>query len=967
MRILNHIHNVTRRATLALMVAGCFLGSTLQGCTDELKLTDESDPNSIEIEGDCLAFTMKLDRALSTRDGEDTGSINSAADERYDNYIDTQDKFRIFFFTEQGDFLFGATDRVVGNLGTGDYNADYWYVRIPMTMIVDRDNQEYDIDKIKSYLKNHKFKIAVLANWPNGGEKVNPADWDDSEGTPTGTENPSSTLKGHPKWNWSNSILNKDAHPDSIRNINDLHHVYNDLYYSDAASGRFASYRSFMEHVTSGNEPGYYMGEPTDWVKMRDVTQGWGNSYDLSIVVPDFDGKETANQWIRANWSPNVELNQNQAIYRHYAHMWFLWNFDATYKTGEKEGNVVYKLNGDQKATDQDGYYIVEKVNDATAYDDNWGWNDGNPNVTNKFGEEWYKRNGDRLYQWMKASYSNPNQAIGPITIDIGESNNDVIFSYVSKTGEPAKCVKIGENYGIQLPALGAGEKVDYSGMMTFRARTSGTLRIKWSSAGNTSSGLAVQVGLPNHSEINSDVVYYADAGYSSATPRNWTNSDGLEYMDITVSEGSKPVYIFGTSGKPVVYAIEFIRGRYLYNTDREGIMPSELQGIPMYGVEDFDKIDDWQRGTTHNLPGNINLIRALAKVEIYISKSFGEPKHVLMRGMNRAARCEPIDVHTPTSVLWGDDNMADHADRHPTYPNPSPTELNGDMCEWFRVQQYGVGYNKSNKNQTDYTNWLSWFYGSWQYKADDKYPINWPNRGDYEYNRDLGYFVHKSNQNKGWDGINDVSSELKPPHIFNPYIYRSDFVNFLKTGDSFVGEAHYNRYVLYVPEKNIDDPTVVGNLSSAPKVLHVEYRFVPEKKSVGSVEDIVGIANGGNGMATPIVDSFENSEYNLDDNDCFRIYFTNYGSNQTGSNGPVNTEFQDGSEWYSVRYDEYEQGKDLSNQSEREMAAKRLENHWPIMRNHIYKMYVGGSSPENPQVHVQVTDWGHRKVVVEW
>lgn len=910
----------------------CSLLVSLPSCKDDFVAEDPANKADSEIEGDCLQFTIQLDKALSSRDDASSAFLS---DEKYDSYIDTQDKFRVFFFTADGDFLFGATDRVVGKLSSAaDYNYDYWYVRIPMTMIVDRDNQEYDIEKIKNYLKNNPFKIAVLANWPNAGEKVNPADWDDSEGTPDGSGNPSSTLKGNPQWNWSNSILNKDASPSDIRNINDLHHVYNDLYYASTSSNgglsRYEVYKNFMANAKEGNESGYYMGEPTDWVKMRTITDadGWKADYNLSTEVAEFDSKTTANQWIRANWTPDVDRNQNKRIYRHYQHMWFLWNFHASYVTGDLAGNVTYKTVNNKQ--------VVDKVNDKSAYNDNWGWNDDGPaKITNNRGDIWYQRNGDLLYKWMKASYSN-KAPIGSITIDIGESNNDVFFKYTSKTGYPAYCVNVNNFYGIQLPAIGEGKKVDYTGMMSFQARTSGTLRVKWSSLDGTPSGVAVQVGLPKQSGNSGSEIYHADSNYSLTTPKNWTNpDDNLQYVDITVSEGSRPVYIFGTTGKPVIYSVEFIRGRYLYETDREGIAPSEHQGIPMYGVQDFKKIDDWQRGTTQNLPNNVYLIRALAKIEVYIKKEFGEPKHMLMRGINRAARCEPMDVHTPTDKLWGNEMTDDHSTNHPaTYP---ATDFTG-MCEWYRIFQYGVAYKNPSATHAE---WLNWFYGSWKYNPEDQYPIKWKTSGGYRYNRDRGYFEAVGEQ-QGWPGISSGNWKIAPPHIFNPYNYRSDFVRFLKVGDTYVGQDHYYKYVLYVPEKNIDDPSVVGDLSSTPKIAHIEYRFVPEKKNTN--DDIAQIAD----------DEYSNTEYNLDDNDCFRIYFTNYGANTSGSNGPVNEELKE-RKWYRETYDEYEQDRE------------RITKHWPIMRNHKYKLYVSGSSPENPEVHVQVTDWGHRKVVVEW
>ena len=891
--------------------------SMLTSCKDELTLIEDPSSDGVEIEGDCIAFTMALDKDLSTRaDGYDFTSGDAI--EKYENYIDTQDKFRVFFFTEGGDFLFGATDRTVSSLlSTSDSQTDYWYVRIPMTMIVDRDNNEYDINKIKDYLKNHSFKVAVLANWPNGGEKVNPADWDDSEGTSSG-ENPSSTLKGNPLWNWNNSILNKDADPSDIRNINDLHHVYNDLYYGN--DSRRPVYQHFMASV-SGKDAGLYSGEPTDWVKMRDINDetGWRKSYDLSTEVPSFDSKTTANQWIRANCSPDVTLNQGKKIYRHYQHMWFLWNFDASYKYGLWMNATEEDKNGKYKGFDK-------------SYEDNWGWKDDSPaTVVNPWGAKWYERNGKRLYEWMNPSLTG-NKAIGIITIDIGESNNDVFFKYIPKSGEYAYCKKVGDYYGVQLPEIGnVAVTSETEGMMTFQARTSGTLRIRWGSADSRGARLGVQTG----------TTYYAPvADVTSETPIDWTvPGNGQNYLDITVEGNSVPVYIFGAKGNAIVYSIEFIRGRYLYETDREGIAPNPNQGIPMYGVKHFDKIPDWQRGTTHNLQGVVSLIRALAKVEIYIKGSFGQPRHVYMREINRAARCEPMDVHTSTDSLWVNDHLV--------YTGEG-------ACEWFRIQKYGPVYNKMS--EADYPNWLSWFYGSWKYDPSDSSPILWKNQGEgtsYEYNGDLGYYVPKG-QMTGWTkssfNYSGYTTE-QPPHIFNPYMYRSSYCRFLYAGYDTQGGGYY-KYVLYLPEKNIDDPSTAGKPETTPKVPHIEYRFPPRNSASTDDED------GDEDVPSAVASVFSNTEYNLDDDDCYRIYFTNYGeSTASDAEGSIygldkNPFLTNGTKW---NYDNYERSRE------------RLAYHWPIVRNHRYQLYVGGAGPESPEIHVKVSDWGHRKVVLEW
>ncbi|MCH5230076.1 MAG: hypothetical protein J1F12_08825 [Muribaculaceae bacterium] len=923
-------YKIWQVALMLLVISG------LQSCKDDFVLDDPSDPSRAEIEGDCLSFIMKLDKDITSRADDPvpgfgfTGLGGSAT--QYENYIDTQDKFRIFFFTAEGDFLFGANDRVVGSYANNDNAASYWYVRIPMTMLVDREGNEYDIDKIKNYLKNHPFKIAVLANWPNGGEKVNPADWDDSEGNGSSSENPSSTLKGNPQWNWSNSVLNIETTSDKIRNINDLHHVYNDVYYGD--DSRASVYQEFMAYVTgTKDDNGYHMGEPTDWVKMRDIMgvdatgeKGWRAEYDLSEEVSSFDSKATANQWIRANWTPEVTPNQDKEVYRHYQHMWFLWNFDASYKYGLWQNAAV-----DTKKEYEDKGY-------NKAYENNWGWNDNSPaKVTNPWGAEWYGRNGQILYEWMKPSVDNGTNLNSKL-IDIGETNNDVFFRYVQNPDKPAKAVSLNGNYGIMLPSITLSSVNDAStGIIKFQARTSGTLRVKWSSSDGNQASLAVQRNL--------NTTPYIHQNYSLTTPADWQYNN-LNYIDITIEDNSVPIYIYCTKGNAVIYSVEFIRGRYLYETDREGVVPNANQGIPMYGVQDFEPIGDWQRGTTFNLPGTVSLIRALAKVEVYIQASFGEPRHVYMRNMNRAARCEPIDVHTSTNVIWN--NLRN--DGTPASPSYSSTHDN-DHCEWFRIQKYGASYRSGVDNTREYSDWLSWFYGSWQTGNEEPEEIHWKSEGDqasYRYSNSQGRWV-PSTTLKGWqkssfnyskytDQIQDMEDKT-PPHVFNPYIYPSLFCRFLFEGFDTQGGGYY-KYVLYIPEKNIDDPATAGKMNATPRVPHIEYRFYPPTTY--------------NAEGEAVADLYSNTEYNLDDNQCYRIYFTNYGYDTQHDLPKENTKFKNGTVMRD-QYDNYEKSTD------------NLSYHWPIMRNHVYKFYVGGEGPQNPEIHVQVSDWAHKKVVVEW
>lgn len=885
----------------------------LSGCVDDINLKGDIPKNDVEIEGDCLAFTIQLDKALSSRDM----NIRNHVEEK-DNWIDTQDKFRVFFFTEWGDFLFGANDRIVGTLeNVGLSNYDYWYVRIPMEVLVDREGAQYDTDKIKDYLKNHKFKIAVLANWPNAGEKVNPGDYDDSvtdeEGNTTNNNfstNPSSSLKGDPLWGWKNSILNKDAEAEDIKNINDLHHLYDESKGYADATGSYPKKDAYGPFLGKNDDENWAMGVPTEWVKMRDIHetgeyQGWKypNGKEVSSAVNSFESKETANAWIRENWNPNLDLNENKEIYRHYQHLWFLWNFDAIWKMG-------YALYSYPNALPS---WKQEWANQY--YGDNLGWNDGNTTtMANPWGLEWWERNGEEIFDAI--GYN--SQAIPSFETAPGEANDEAFFKF--KTVEGAHTVTSNGMVGIYLPKATGLDNSNYvkhnvtdegssEGFFKFIARTSGTLRMKVSAPDGEAK---IRVQKEGSTDKN-----YTIPGDGKVYEIDGTQDLVNGYRDLSIGDDSKPIYIFSYQNPIIVYGIEYVRGKYLYDTDREGIYPTEEQGIPMYGIKEYSPIN-WEDGTTHTLPGNVSMIRALAKIELFIPKSFGvRPNHVYMRSMNRSARCEPMDVETDTDLLWKE-------------ASTGHTSLSAGNCEWFHVQRYGTCFEKDKEDKVAYRKWLSWFYGSWK-------NTKWKNNRHYDTNS--GYWV--VDKTNGWSfdaagllSTTELAGEEKGskeyPRIFNSHIIRSDFCSML-----YVGEAGDNyKYVLYMPEKNIDDPSNVGIVSSAPKVPHIEYRFPPLGSFGESVEADIA-----------------HPEFNLDDNYCYRVYFTDYSNNSAIKSTPL-----DG-------FDYQKDGNSISGYE----TTSNMSKHWPVMRNHIYQFYVVSNGKSGMNVHVKVLDWKYDPVILDW
>lgn len=834
-----------------------FLVFCLSSCKDDIDLSKgpaDSGITDAAFDGYSIGFTVKLDLDMSTR-------AEASSVEAYENYIDTQNKFRVLFFNQYGDFLFGAIDRTITDLGN-DGTSSNWYVRVPMNYLVDRNNNEYDAVAIREYLRNHPFKVAILANWPN----------EDAEGN-------SSYEKREPNWGWGESVMNPEAvSAKKVKNINDLHHLKYDTYYSDTSnsSGRPSRWESYDFLMSDDQKAGVNY----QWVQMRNK---------------DFSSKNDADSWIRNNWDPYSDYlaktypNSYKPNWRHYVNLWQLWDFNASCK---QSGNTY-------------------------NYDQTWS------GVSNKWGKEWYDRNGSKLKNWLGTSgskYLNSAQDIDDLhfepTTDATWFSNNYCYTYHS-----------GSNHGIVLQPAEQLDKYDNGtqyinptksgsesrGYLSFEAPGSGTYRIKCGSASGTST-IVVQRG--------TNPEYYYSVSTSGPTDFLFDTEKNVTYKDQSITEDAEPIYIWCQSGSAIIYAIEWICNQYLSDTDREGIAPSPEHPIPMYGVQQFTALSDWKEGTTKDISAKdpevatsetkyISLVRCVAKVEVYLPQ---EARHIYMRSMNRKSRCEPMDVETSTADLWKDHKKNSDKTKH---------------CEWYNIQEYGSWYLDgssgheypgSKKNPSDktelktYTNMLSWYYWSWKSAS---WNVTYDNQGNKTNSSGWDFEAHNQG-NVAKETVSNPKSSLPSPHLFNPDIERSDFCHFLDAGES----QGYYKYVLYVPDKNITDPNNQATPSSTPKVARIEYRY----------KDI-------------------NSDY-LDDNSCYRLYFTNYGTDE--NYGPANSVIS------TVQNTDYESSSGYE-------KADNLDKHWPIMRNHVYQFYVGGSGSYQQAVRVQVSEWGYDKITVDW
>lgn len=604
------------------------------------------------------------------------------------------------------------------------------------------------------------------------------------------------------------------------------------------------------------------MGLSMDWVK-----------HNL-----EFTEESQAAPWIRENWEPNTS-------YKTYEDLLLVWNFN---------GAIKFKDVSNYNPSDDYGTY------------------------NNK--EKWAQKNSQELYDWLSKGSTNDGLQDFEVLDEDEDPKDNGRFKFIraKTTGLEKAKVNTGDRIGIILPPGNKDENV-----IKINLPASGHLTIKgevYKQNAGDSDVAEIYIERRNHENDGEFTKQYK------------TNGDLINER-IKISGDSEYLSIYCNQGKYIIYSIEYIQDIYLYETDRSGIELSPEQLIPMYGIQTFDKLGSlWREGTVFDLSNfnnlgpnpypdpsatpdenesegeneeeetpvemippyyykTIPLVRSVAKVVLKIPIAMEDHHHVYLRSMNRFSRCEPMDVSSPTDEYWldnGEDNLHD--------PN----------CEWHHLIGHDPFY-KASSNDLTYQEKLAWYYGSWK---DENDKIGGENGVKVP---DLKFGKENSPKNGSY------------PQILNPMIDRSDFAEFIYTGEV---EQLYKRYVLYVPEKFVDDPNNVGDMSSSPKICHIEFR-------------------GG-----------DDSWTNLDDDNCFRVYFTAGGhvGNQYPTfkktipvlNSDGSQKEKDGKPVYD--YDTWENSY--------EKDPEIIKQHWPLMRNHVYNMTVEDSNRRIIILKLEVLPW---------
>lgn len=248
----------------------------------------------------------------------------------------------------------------------------------------------------------------------------------------------------------------------------------------------------------------------------------------------------------------------------------------------------------------------------------------------------------------------------------------------------------------------------------------------------------------------------------------------------------------------------------------RYGVRPSEKRPIPMYGIQEYARLTGWKKGTSVNLDRDgdkaISLLRSVVKLELLVPQNtVGD---VLLFYSNVYARCEPMDVWTPTDQLWK--GPGSHAGSSDT------------QCEWNLIKDFGRmtisgdPYQDNNGIVTKtqiadgkrvYQERLSWVYGIWRKEK------NWSfDNEDAETERK--YTINSYFDNKYLDKPEGVRED-RFVRIFNPCIQRNNTIHVEKCPGYNDG---YDHYVVYTGERNINDASNLGQMGAAgsgPTVLY--------------------------------------------------------------------------------------------------------------------------------------------------
>ena len=363
---------------------------------------------------------------------------------------------------------------------------------------------------------------------------------------------------------------------------------------------------------------------------------------------------------------------------------------------------------------------------------------------------------------------------------------------------------------------------------------------------------------------------------------------------------------------------------------------PEENLYIPMYGIQLFDPITTWNKGTTYNISTqtgsqtgeynykNIFLLRSVVKLELRIPMYDNAGNYIDVDNSwaqimlnNYMARCEPMDVSTPTNEIWENDHK--------------------NNCEWNTIRDYGLLYDAGKSGMT-FKKRLSWFYGLWKEK-------NWWNFETYEKN---GF-----SPKEGFDK-KDIPTSHDYPHIFNPITQRTQFTFitdcYLPIENKNNYRQSFHRWVIYCGERNMNDLNNLGDMTGNKGYISgFRIPVCKKQKTDGKEEkDWPKIANSDCVYNIPITD------YTKPNNPA-----KDYLIEKEWKDGKSNTEMVQRNRIYAVR----NVPQSWADYCDAVVNATNKENYpFPLLRNHFYRITVSFGDREE-DINVQVIDSEKRTV----
>lgn len=341
---------------------------------------------------------------------------------------------------------------------------------------------------------------------------------------------------------------------------------------------------------------------------------------------------------------------------------------------------------------------------------------------------------------------------------------------------------------------------------------------------------------------------------------------------------------------------------------------PTEDHPIPMYGIQNFNKLENWVKGTPFNLSKvtsdqkdydykAIALLRSVVKLELVLPSSV-DAAWVALIYPNVYARCEPMNVWDPTDEIWSKSE-----DTH-----SSGYKWKEGDCEWYNIRTYGatsrgddVDLNSYSATPVEsvkrYKERMSWFYGAWSENGPDGKP-RWSELV-------LSGEGYKS----------QIGNTLPPfPQIFNSCVQRvgqalchedTDKRKNRPYGLLTYPEPDGQHYVVYTGERNINDPSNIMQMGAYTKgAPTICYWQIKDKKH--------------NGSRYSIAFAYSNEQ------GTFKSYVTDSGTKPEAVFAPSSSTKPTTGTQYS-----YEQA----------VQFNKAAMPWPLVRNHVYKITVTSAS----------------------